>query len=212
MTQLSFEVLDIEPESYAVSPKLSVRVRVRETTAEQVHAIALSAQVRIEPQRRKYDDAERAGMVDLFGEPGRWGQSLRPFQWTQCSEMVQGFRNSREFDLPMAVSYDYEVAASKYLHALSDGEVPLSFGFGGTLFTRGGTGFSVERISWEHDVAYRMPVEVWRRLVRQHFPNTGWLRLEHETLDELQRFKSRRGLLYWDDVCRVLLKETQGGQ
>lgn len=208
MTRLSFEVLDVRPEAHAISPTLQFRVRVGESTGESVHAMALRAQVRIDAQRRHYTEAEQEGLVDLFGAPARWAHTLKPLLWGHCSTTVQGFQDAREFELPMAVTYDHEVAASKYLHALDDGEVPLSLSFGGTVFTRGGTGFTVEQISWDHDVDHRMPVATWDELVRQHFPGSGWLRLEEDTIVELRRFRSRRGLLDWDEVCAALLKEA----
>ena len=40
-------------------------------------------------------------------------------------------------------SYDFDVAANKYLYALDDGEIPLLMLFSGTVFTRGANGFSV---------------------------------------------------------------------
>ena len=52
--------------------------------------------------------------------------------------MVRGFTGDVEFDLPVPCTYDFEVAAAKYLHALRDGEVPLRVLFSGTVFTRGG--------------------------------------------------------------------------
>ncbi|RRO18659.1 hypothetical protein EIL87_05960 [Saccharopolyspora rhizosphaerae] len=209
MTRLTFAVLDARPEPYAVSPVLQFRVRVDESTGETVHAMAVRAQVRIDAQRRRYTEAEQEGVTDLFGEPERWGRTLKPLLWGCCSTTVQGFRGAREFDLPMSVTYDHEVAASKYLHALEDGEVPLCLSFAGTVFTRGDTGFAVEQISWEHDVDHRMPVAVWDELVHRHFPGSGWLRLQEETIAELRRFKKRRGLLGWDEVCAALLDEAR---
>ena len=208
MSELDFEVLDIRPEPYAAAPALEVRLGIGESTGERVHAIALRAQVRIDAQRRRYDDAERAGLADLFGDPSRWGRTLKPFLWTQCATMVQGFREHTEADLPMPVSYDFEVAASKYLHALGSGEVPLSLSFTGTVFTRGGTGFAVERVPWHHDIDYRMPVGVWHELVRQHFPGLGWVRLDQGTIAALQRFKNERGLHGLDQACARLLHEA----
>ncbi len=58
MPELAFAVLDIRPEPYAVVPNLLARLRIEESTGEQVPALALRAQVRIEPQRRRYDAAE----------------------------------------------------------------------------------------------------------------------------------------------------------
>lgn len=208
MSELSFEILEVRPELYAAAPALTVLLRIGESTGERVHAMALRAQVRIDAQRRQYDDRERAGLADLFGDPARWGRTLKPFLWTQCATMVQGFQGSTEADLPMPVTYDFEVAAAKYLHALTSGEVPLSLSFAGTVFSRGGTGFSVEQIPWHHDVDHRMPVEVWHTLMAHFFPGRGWLRLEHDTIEALHRFKSEYGLTSNDEAMAKLLGQT----
>ena len=56
--------------------------------------------------------------------------------------MVRGFTGDIEFDLPVPCTYDFDVAATKYLHSLGDGEIPLNVLFSGTVFTRGSTGFA----------------------------------------------------------------------
>ena len=38
-----------------------------------------------------------------------------------------------------------------------------------------------------------------------HFPNTGWIRLDRETLRRLARFRSERALTDWDQVFDTLL-------
>ena len=48
-----------------------------------------------------------------------------------------------------------------------------------------------------------MPVAVWRDLVRLHYPNTGWVRLGHDTIDALAAYRSARGLLALDDAVTV---------
>ena len=111
-------MLDIVAEPYAAAPQLTARLRIEETTGATVHAIALRCQVRIEPQRRPYSEAEEAGLLGLFGDRGRWRDTLRPFLWMQCSTMVQGFTGTTEVDLPLPCTYDFEVTGSKYLHAL----------------------------------------------------------------------------------------------
>jgi hypothetical protein len=40
----------------------------------------------------------------------------------------------------------------------------------------------------------------------QHFPNSAWVRLRRDTLDDLQRFRSRLTLPTWDDTIEALLK------
>ena len=56
--------------------------------------------------------------------------------------MVAGFAGETEVDLPVACTYDFEVAAAKYLHALGDGEVPLLLLFSGTVFVARRAGFA----------------------------------------------------------------------
>ncbi|WP_020500151.1 DUF6084 family protein [Sciscionella marina] len=209
MTQLRFEVLDIHAQRYAVVPILQVRVRIQENTGERVHAMLLRAQVRIDAQRRHYDETERTGLADLFGEPSRWGRTLKPFLWTHCAAAVPGFQETTEVELPIPATYDFECTAAKYLHTLGTGEVPLSLSFAGTVFVRGTSGFGVEQIAWHHDVEHRMPVEVWHALIAEHYPDTGWIRLRHDTVAALHRFKAERGLLDLDEACTTLLARSQ---
>ena len=51
-----------------------------------------------------------------------------------------------------------------------------------------------------------MPVSVWRDLIEQHFPNTGWVRLHHDTVDALAGYKSHAGLLGFDEAITTLLR------
>ena len=50
---------------------------------------------------------------------------------------------------------------------------------------------------------------VWRDLMRQHFPGTGWLRLEHETLARLAAYKAERGHISNDEALADLLSRAQ---
>ena len=137
MTEVTFAVLDVAPEPYAVTPVLTARVGVAAVGDDPVHAIALRCQVRIEPLRRGYTDDEADGLIDLFGPRERWANTQRTFLWQHSSAMVQGFTGTTQVALPLECTYDFEVAAAKYLHALRDGTVPLQFLFSGTVFTQG---------------------------------------------------------------------------
>jgi len=170
-----------------------------------VQAIALRCQVRFEPLRRGYSDEEAVGLTDLFGPRERWATTQRTFLWQHCTAMVQAFVDDTEMTLSLECTYDFEVAAAKYLHALRDGTVPLQFLFSGTVFMAGQRGFSVRQVSWDCEDRYDMPVPVWRELIRQHYPNTGWVRLPHETVAALAAYKSTRGLLSIEDAVAELL-------
>jgi Family of unknown function (DUF6084) len=205
VTALAVEVLDVRPQEHAAAPHLLFRLRITESSGATVHAVALRAQVRIEPGRRPYDEAERAGLADLFGTADRYADTLKPFLWTHASAMVQGFCGSTEVDLPVACTYDLEVSGTKYLHALRDGDVPLILLFSGTVFTRGGTGFSVEQLPWSLEARCPMPVAVWRRLMDLYFPGSGWIRMDRDAIAALVRFRSERGLTSWEETVAALL-------
>jgi hypothetical protein len=204
-TDLAFDVVDVVPEPYALTPILDARISVTASRDEPVHAIALRCQVRIEPLRRGYSDEEAAGLIDLFGPRQRWATTQRTFLWQHCAAMVPGFTGTTEVTLPLQCTYDFEVAATKYLHALRDGTLPLQFLFSGTVFVAGQRGFSVEQVPWDREDRYDMPVTVWRQLIGQHYPNSGWVRLSHDTMAALAAFKSAHGLLDIDEAVTALL-------
>ncbi len=209
MSDISFNVLGIEVEAYSAAPMLKARLGIVATPGEPVHAIALRCQVRIEPQRRRYSDTEEAGMLDLFGRRPRWPDTLKPFLWMHATTMVQGFAGTCTVDLPLPCTYDFDVAASKYLSALRDDEIPLAFLFSGTVFNRGTSGFGIQQIPWNSDTTYRMPVAIWRELIDTYFPNSGWLRLDRSVLTHLADFRSGRGLTGWDETVEALLEQVQ---
>lgn len=205
MTTLAFRCLDVIAEPYAVSPQLTARLRIEESTGAAIHAIALRCQVRFEPQRRAYDQAEEAGLLALFGGRSRWRDTLRPFMWMHCNTMVQGFSGVTDVDLPLPCTYDFEVAGSRYLHALRSGAIPIALLFSGTIFTRGTKGFGVEQVAWDCEASYQLPVAVWQQMIELNYPHTGWLRLDRDLLNELARYQAERGLTNWDATVEHLL-------
>ncbi len=209
MGELSFAVLDASAEPYAAVPTINLHLSVASSEPEPVHAVALRCQVRIEPQRRRYDSGEEERLEELFGDTPRWGDTLRPFLWTHLATTLTGFTGVTEVDLPLPVSYDFEVAGAKYLHALGDGDVPLVLLFSGTVFSRGESGFSAQPVPWHAEALYRMPVKVWRDVMDMYFPNSGWLRLSRETIDRLSRIKVERAVATFDQAIETLLKEHE---
>ena len=208
MSAIDFAVADVQPKSYAAVPTLVATLRASAPAGETIHSIALRCQIRIEPQRRRYAAAEQAHLRELFGETPRWGDTLKPFLWTHVTAMVPGFTGHTDVELPIPCSYDFEVAAAKYLHALGGGNVPLLFLFSGTVFAHGDGGLRVTQISWDREARWGLPVRVWRELMDRYFPNAGWLRLARDTLDAFLRYKARHALATWDDVIATLLRES----
>ncbi|MFF2810850.1 DUF6084 family protein [Streptomyces sp. NPDC058000] len=209
MTELSFVCTGVRADRYAAAPTLLFRLRITAAGAARVHALALRCQLRIEPARRDYDPEEAAALADLFGVRSRWGSTLKPLQFAQVSLIVPGFTGETEVDLPVPCSYDLEVAAGRYVHALRDGEVPLLLLFSGTVFAGPG-GFQVTPVPWHKEAECRLPTAVWREMTDTHFPGCGWLRLPRESLDGLLAFRSRHALPSWEATVAALLAAADG--
>jgi hypothetical protein len=208
---LSFTIDRAEPEPHAAAPLLVFKLRITEAGADaagatSISAVALRCQIRIEPARRAYEPPEQGRLLDLFGEPGRWGRTLRGLLWTQASLVVPPFSGATVVDLPVPCSYDFHLAATRYFDALEGGDIPLVLLFSGTIFYFGEAGhLQVGQIPWEKEAGFRLPVHVWRDLMARHYPDGVWLCLHKDLFDRLSRYKSRRGLPTWERALEDLL-------
>jgi hypothetical protein len=78
MPDLRIAVENAEAVHFAAVPQLAFKLRVaNEPEGELIHTVALKAQIQLEVTRRQYSANEQAGLRDLFGEPDRWGKTLR---------------------------------------------------------------------------------------------------------------------------------------
>ncbi len=203
--QLSIETADVV--KFAAAPLLAFKLRiVNQPSDEIIHTLALRAQIQLEVSRRKYDPAEQERLRDLFGEPSRWGQTLRSMLWTHANVMVPRFSGSTVADIPVPCSFDFNVAATKYFHGVSSGDLPLCFQFSGTVFYQGDDGaMQVAPISWDKEAKYRLPVKVWKDLMEMYYPNSAWLSLHRDTFEKLYQFKVREGITTWEEALERAL-------
>jgi hypothetical protein len=208
----AFSVKEVVPEPYGVVPTLIFRLRVGETSGPPIPHIALRCQIRIEPERRKYSPDEEASLLELFGERSRWGETLKPLFWSEVSVNVRRDSADEEIALPVPCTYDFDVAAARYLHALRDGEIPIRLLFSGTAFAQHEGRMLMQQIPWDREAVFRLPVRTWRELMDRYYPNAGWLRLRRETLDALQQFKGHQALPTWDDTVAALLRRATAGR
>jgi len=211
MSHLSFAVLGARAEPYAAVPTVVLRLAV-EAEGRPVDALMLRTQVQIEPRRRHYSDGEERRLYDLFGEPDRWGDTLTSLFWAQLSTAMPGFRGQTELDLPLACTYDFEVASAKYFHGLEDGAVPLLLLFSGTIFRGGAGGLSVEQVPWDREARFELPVATWRSAMHAHFGDTAWIRVRRDTFDALHDFRGRAALPTWEATIERLLHAATEGE
>lgn len=205
---LDFACVDVVADRFAAGPTVALRMRATDRGGQRVHAVALRCQVRVEPVRRSYGEAEAAKVVDLFGERTRWGTTMQPMQLAFLSQVLPSFTGACDFDLVLPLSYDVDVAAHKYLAALDDGVVPLILLFSGTVFSGTLGSLSVQPVPWHKETQVRMPVAVWREAMDAHFPGQAWLRLSRSAYDDLATYRGRHGLVGWDEVVAKLLREA----
>jgi uncharacterized protein DUF6084 len=207
MPDLQLTIESAEVVRYAAAPLLAFKLRaVNQPSEEIIHTLALRAQVQLEVSRRKYDPAEQESLRDLFGEPSRWGQTLRSMLWTHANVMVPRFSGSTMADIPVPCSFDFNVAATKYFHGVTSGDLPLCFQFSGTVFYQDeGGAMQVAPISWDKEAKYRLPVKVWKDLMEMYYPNSAWLSLHRDTFEKLYQFKVREGIPTWEEALERAL-------
>jgi hypothetical protein len=170
--------------------------------------VMLDVQLRIAATQRGYDEAEQALLAELFGEPHRWADTLRGLLWTQATLVVPPFDGSTVADLYVPCTYDFDVAAAKYLAALGDGDVPLELLFSGTVFYSTAAGLlQTAQIPASAEADYRLPVAVWRETMDRHFPGVAWLRVGRATFERLHAYRSRHALPSWEATLDRLLGE-----
>lgn len=207
MSDLDLTVTGAAAMPSALVPTVAFDLHV--TSPRAVQSIMLRCQVRVEPDQRRYSEEEQQHLLGLFGEPHRYADTLQAFPLTHATLPVRGFEGSTDVTLPVELTYDMEVATGQYLHALRDGVVPLVFLFSGSVFLRDGDGVQVEQIPWDREARYGLPVAVWRDAMDRHFPDSGWVRLDRETIDALLAHRNRHALIGWDDTVRHLLAQAE---
>lgn len=207
MPGLMFSVDGAETILFAAAPTIGFRLRVvNPNGAQAIQSIALRCQILIEASRRHYAPGERDSLRDLFGEPERWSQTMRSLLWTHVSTTVPPFSGSISTELPVPCTFDFNVGAAKYFHAIQNEDVPLCFQFSGTVFYAGANGaLQIDQIGWDKEARFRLPSSVWSGMMDHYYPNSAWLRLRRDAFERLYEYKRVRGLATWEEAIESLV-------
>jgi hypothetical protein len=210
MPDLQFEIESAESVPFAAVPMIAFRLRLANNSGLPIHSIALHTQIQIETPKRRYSMDEQECLLDLFGEPARWGQTLRPMLWTHADATVPAFSDSIAIDLRVPCSFDFNLAATKYFYGLSDGDIPLIFLFSGSCFYLGHSGgLEVAPIPWSKESRFRLPVRAWRETMDHYYPNSAWLRIRQDVFDRLHQYKMQAGMATWEEALESLLEPVK---
>jgi hypothetical protein len=211
--QLEFSVTGVEAVRHAAAPTLAFALEIESEGARPVRSVMLDVQLQIAARRRAYEEVEHERLAELFGDRSRWGNTLRTLPWARATAVVKPFAGRTTVELTIPCTYDFEVTASRYLHALENGEVPLELLFSGTLFYADPSGaLRVARIGWDREAEVAMPVRVWREAMDSHFPGSAWLRLDRERFDRLAAYKARHALVSWEAAVDALLDRAESAE
>ncbi len=202
---LQFQIEGVEATPRAATPLLTFKVRATDAEKQPIHSIALRVQAQIEPTCRRYTPAEQEHLRELFGKPERWSQSLHPLLWTNTNVNVPGFDGSTLIDIPVPCTFDFNVAVTKYIYGLDAGEIPVTLLFSGTIFHSGRMGLQIAQVPWNREACYRLPIQLWKEMMEQHYPNTAWLCLQRDVFDKLLAFKAQHGIPTWEKTFERML-------
>lgn len=207
MPDLRVQVEGAEVTPFAMVPLLTFRLRVTNASPDEtIHNVVLRCQIQIEATKRHYGAGEEARLRDLFGEPERWGQTLRAMLWTHANVVVPPFTGEVTAELPVPCTYDFNIAATKYFYALEEGDIPLDFLFSGSVFYQDGDGaLQVAPISWSLEARFRLPVKTWRLLMDTYYPNIAFVELRRDVFDRLYQYKVRHGIPTWEQAVERIL-------
>lgn len=208
MPRLGFQIDGVAPVPMAVSPHLYFKLRISDRAGQEtpIQSVALRCQIRIEPTRRRYAASEQGRLFELFGQPSDWGRSVHSMLWTHVTLNVPGFHGQTEVDMPVACTFDFNVAATKYFAALEEGDVPLSFLFSGTVFYHSEGALRISQISWEEEADFRLPAGIWREMMEMYYPNTVWAAVPKDLYQQIDEYKRRHRLLGWEEALAKLLE------
>lgn len=210
MLELSFSVEGAEPAPFAAAPAVALKLRVAGAPGASVHAVLLRCEARIEAARRSYAPQEQEGLFDLFGEPARWGRTLRALLWAQTTLLVPAFSGATVVDLPLPCGTDFDASIAKYFEALDERIVPLSLLFSGTVFhARADGALQAAPLPWASEARYALPVSIYRDAYERHHPGRALVALPRDVLERLRRYKATRGAATWAQALDALLAERE---
>jgi hypothetical protein len=210
MPDLAFQVRGAEPVRATAAPTIGLHLEISSRPAEQpIQTVVLNCQIQIEASRRRYAAVEQRGLRDVFGEPERWGDTVRPLLWTNLTSVVPAFTGSVGTTLAIPCTLDLSVAATSYFHAVEGGAVPIIVLFSGTVFYRiDGGQLQAAPIPWNSEARFALPAGIWQDCIDLHHPNTAWLGLRRDVFERLYDYKLKHGLASFDEAVERMVEHA----
>lgn len=207
MPELAIQIRGAEAVRVAAAPTIALDLEISSDVA--IQSVVLHSQIQIEALRRTYSGTEQSRLRDLFGEPERWGQTLRALLWANLTTTVPAFAESIGIKLAVPCTFDLTVTVNKYFHAMEEREVPITVLFCGTMLYRGsGNQLQAAPIPWNTEARFAVPAGLWRQSIDLHHPNTAWLGLRRDVFERLYDYKVQYGLASFDEAMERMLERA----
>jgi hypothetical protein len=112
--------------------------------------------------------------------------------------------------LPIACSYDFDLATTKFFQGLRGGEAPLIVLFSGSVFYESERGeLAVTRVAWTGESRFRLPYDVYAETMAHYYPRQRPITLKVDTFERLRRYRLSAGHLSWDAALEKLLERAE---
>jgi hypothetical protein len=209
--EFSFSVESAAPVPHAASPRLALRTRIDARPSDcPIHSLMLDCQIRLEPARRNYSDDEAAKLYELFGARELWNRTQHSLLWTQVTVLVTEFLGTNSVEVPVACSYDFDLATTKYFQGLRGGEIPLVVLFSGSAFYESESGaLAVTRVAWTGESRFRLRYDVYAETMAHYYPNQRPVTLGADVFERFRRYRLDAGHRSWDGALAALLARAE---
>ena len=207
MREIACRLESVTELRYAVVPTVALGLRV--SSNQPVSGMDLRCQIMIDVPSRAHSAAEQARLTELYGDTAGSPAPLRPLVWAHTSANVPAFDRQCTVDLTVPLSFDFDIAVTKYFHALDGGGIPLRLQFSGMIFYRDVRDqLQIARIPFTTEASGQVPLSLVRSLRDRYYPGTAWLRMPRATLERLIEYKRAAGIPSWEGAVDRLLDAT----
>ena len=213
MPDLSFQIEAASVVPFAASPthRISSSTINNAVPDEAIHTIALRCQIQIEVTRRRYTPEEQERLLDLFGKPDRWSQTLRSLLWTHANRGCSRFRRDRA--RTSICRFPAPSTSMSRRPSISRGSPMATSRCSCSSAAPSSTRRRQPPAGRAHLVGSGSTIQaackMWREMMDAYYPNSAWLNLRRDVFDRLYRYKMQHGIPTWEQALEQILRPTK---
>ena len=201
MPELAFDVLEARPRAGGVSAAVELDLRV--TTTGEVLGGVLSVRIDVDTARRTLRDGDSAVFDEVVGPAAHRPQ----IAWTTVPVALPAFVGTTLIKIAVPCPLDLDQAATKLLHGLHGGRLPLLFLFSGTVLWAAPEGVRISLVPQSTECRFLLPVQTALDAIDAHWPGQVLIPVDRVTAARL--WGHRGGHPTWGLAVSALLDEVE---